>query len=579
MKHKHLTPLLYLAMLLLGTMSIQAQTFNSAYRLTSTPPNGSGTIAHELQGRKVVSDGTHLYAYEIQDKNASGTVDGAILFKMDLSGNVIQSGFIQFPALQSVTVTSMTINAAHTHLFMAGHYYDPTDNRWEALVLRMTVNGTGLYAKTFESTSTTGGDLLWNKITAYTGPSGVSRLALVGTVRDFTPTSGQQIWLAELSETLNLKDHYRFAPAHPAFEVDDVYLRDIEAMGGSTLAIMGVKQQKKALLFRWDPNTNTFMDTYSLGANIKSQDHPVIYEAPPVIEYDATTNTTYLGSYVLAGSSIGSSVGEVMMVARLDNNFNPMWAQEYAVMSGGVASPSLFIGRFAFNQGSTLFGYHVFNLNHNGSLSIDPSSGVPQLCLDHPDLSLSGYNTSFVFQEGSQNFYFGWDDNFGSPFYRVFDTDAMGIPVATTCPPVSMNVLSADLSLGSTLFTYMFTLDDLPNAVTPATMTQQTGENWPCNLAGPLSSFKHEAIASSERATQSSETLEVYPNPATTELTVKLESDLPATISILDLSGRVVLNTSASVNGTVDVSGLNSGLYLLQAKQGGEMHTVRFTKE
>ncbi len=580
MKHKHLNPLLYLAILLLGVMSIQAQTFNSAYRLTTTPPNGSGTLSSDLQGRKVVSDGTHLYAFEIKDRNASGTVDGAVLFKMDLSGNVIQSGFIQFPALPDVTITSMTLNTANTHLFLAGHYFNTTASRNEAVVLRMTVNGTGLYAKTFASTSTIGGSMRWNKITAYTGPNGVGRLALAGQIHDYDSTSGRQIWLAELSETLNLQEHYRFVTnTIPGLQGDDILFRDIEHMGGSTLAIMGVKQQKNALLFRWDPNTNQFLDSYGGGSNVKSQNHPVIYEAPPVIEYHAATGTTYLGSYVLAGSSISGSIAEAMMVARLDNNFNPMWSEEYAVMSGGVPRTSLFIGRFAFNQGSTLIGYHVFNLNHNGSLSIDPSSGAPLLCLDHPNLVLDMYNTSLVFQEGSQNFYFGWDANPGSPFYRVFDTDASGIPVTTPCSPVSMNVMSASVTLGQTLYTYWIDPDTLLNPVTPAVLDPQTGENWPCNLTGPVSSFKQESITSGDRVEQPSETLEIYPNPATTELTVKLANDLPANISVLDLSGRVVFSTSAPANGTIDVSGLNSGLYFLQTQQGEQVHTARFMKE
>jgi hypothetical protein len=62
----------------------------------------------------------------------------------------------------------------------------------------------------------------------------------------------------------------------------------------------------------------------------------------------------------------------------------------------------------------------------------------------------------------------------------------------------------------------------------------------------------------------------MYPNPVNDKLTI--ESANPVSVVIMDLNGRVVLS-SAHVDGSVDVSGLNSGLYLVRisGENGSQM--------
>lgn len=73
----------------------------------------------------------------------------------------------------------------------------------------------------------------------------------------------------------------------------------------------------------------------------------------------------------------------------------------------------------------------------------------------------------------------------------------------------------------------------------------------------------------------------VYPNPATTELTIKGNFEIEA-LGIIDINGRVLKQFSNSDQAqriTIDVSELNSGLYFLNIKTDSKEQTVKFVKK
>lgn len=67
-------------------------------------------------------------------------------------------------------------------------------------------------------------------------------------------------------------------------------------------------------------------------------------------------------------------------------------------------------------------------------------------------------------------------------------------------------------------------------------------------------------------------TLVVYPNPVNTELIIEL--DKTSDYQIYSLEGKLQTNGTAEMNGSIDVSAIENGIYLLQI---GE-RTVRFVK-
>lgn len=68
--------------------------------------------------------------------------------------------------------------------------------------------------------------------------------------------------------------------------------------------------------------------------------------------------------------------------------------------------------------------------------------------------------------------------------------------------------------------------------------------------------------------------LEVYPNPASDVLHIKNLTYEEVNYAIFDVSGRMV--TSGYSNGTVSVSGLEKGIYVLQIKGGKLLKTAKF---
>lgn len=71
----------------------------------------------------------------------------------------------------------------------------------------------------------------------------------------------------------------------------------------------------------------------------------------------------------------------------------------------------------------------------------------------------------------------------------------------------------------------------------------------------------------------------VYPNPASDRLTVRHGAARGKWIQITDLMGRTVLRKKAQADQTVmDISHIAPGTYMLRQEVGGQMRTVRFTK-
>jgi hypothetical protein len=80
-------------------------------------------------------------------------------------------------------------------------------------------------------------------------------------------------------------------------------------------------------------------------------------------------------------------------------------------------------------------------------------------------------------------------------------------------------------------------------------------------------------------AENSSFTFKLYPNPATSNLTIEASSAIE-TIELLDLSGKVIQSETANVNTyTFNVETLSRGMYLVRFTMNGEMVTRQFVKQ
>jgi hypothetical protein len=72
----------------------------------------------------------------------------------------------------------------------------------------------------------------------------------------------------------------------------------------------------------------------------------------------------------------------------------------------------------------------------------------------------------------------------------------------------------------------------------------------------------------------------VYPNPATSELTIRLKEAGQADVAIYNILGQKVQQTTLyDVQNTVSVADLSAGLYVLKVTQNGRIHTIKVTKK
>jgi hypothetical protein len=74
--------------------------------------------------------------------------------------------------------------------------------------------------------------------------------------------------------------------------------------------------------------------------------------------------------------------------------------------------------------------------------------------------------------------------------------------------------------------------------------------------------------------------IKLYPNPVTHNLTVKLGQNRVQRLTITDLTGRVVFTKeNLSQTETLDISNLNSGVYLINVQTTTRVISTRIVKE
>ena len=77
--------------------------------------------------------------------------------------------------------------------------------------------------------------------------------------------------------------------------------------------------------------------------------------------------------------------------------------------------------------------------------------------------------------------------------------------------------------------------------------------------------------------------IKLYPNPAVDNLTITLNKEfINSVVSIIDMQGKIcnVDITQKYMNKVeLDITGLKSGLYIIQLKTADAMISVRFTKQ
>ncbi len=193
-------------------------------------------------------------------------------------------------------------------------------------------------------------------------------------------------------------------------------------------------------------------------------------------------------------------------------------------------------------------GHYIYIFGHNGNA---PNDDVP--LYDEGE---------FIFQKLSENNY-----SPGDPSKRRVYKDAMwvGIPLLES----GHNLLESDVRIKLRVRKPYVDYQCLDNII---------------NQTHPIYSFETSAISTAIDESLSDEPLLIYPNPATTNLTIESRSPL-AQVWVRDVAGRAHRYTTLP-RGTqgdravVDVSGLPSGIYLVEVlTQNGQRSVQKVVVE
>ena len=72
----------------------------------------------------------------------------------------------------------------------------------------------------------------------------------------------------------------------------------------------------------------------------------------------------------------------------------------------------------------------------------------------------------------------------------------------------------------------------------------------------------------------------IYPNPATDVITIEMGNTEPATIEILDITGKVVLiRNNQAQRATIDINNLPNGVYLVRVRSASQMEVQKIIKQ
>jgi hypothetical protein len=161
----------------------------------------------------------------------------------------------------------------------------------------------------------------------------------------------------------------------------------------------------------------------------------------------------------------------------------------------------------------------------------------------------SGVNATYIWYMTQKNFPNGWES-------AICDKN--------TCYDVSVTTASFDLAPGDsgTLEVHLY-----PHSVSgTASVEVLVYEKNTDSTTGPKATYSFNAWALNTKAAEKrSNNVEIYPNPATTQLNITLETAKPITIEVYNVLGQLKMkHTHNGGTSTMDLADLPAGIYFLR---------------
>ena len=115
--------------------------------------------------------------------------------------------------------------------------------------------------------------------------------------------------------------------------------------------------------------------------------------------------------------------------------------------------------------------------------------------------------------------------------------------------------------------------------VSPTVTTSYTVTNAQCSLTASFTQSVTTCVGITEISADA-RSFGLYPNPATNAVTLEFNNNSVKNISLLDLTGRVVLNTSVSdEKTTLNISNLAKGIYYVRIQTNNKVEVAKIVKD
>lgn len=256
----------------------------------------------------------------------------------------------------------------------------------------------------------------------------------------------------------------------------------------------------------------------------------------------------------------------------------------------GVTIDSLFMDYGGYLLATSASSEEEMLIAAMGADLVDRSYGMGTAVNQSPlsyEITGSAPNRIFKFEWKNTGFYDEFDNSGTNNDYAnmqlwIYEDERVEFRFGpNSVSQATLNTIRSYEELISALAVFDFSTMDINNAHflqgNPAaptlvdTISQLNG--WPAN--GTVYSFSLSGIGMDEQ--QGVLEVDLYPNPATTELRVRCEEGQEYAVALMDLSGRIVKRGTLSASQAVNISDIPRGVYLsrITDKATGQMTVVR----
>jgi hypothetical protein len=285
--------------------------------------------------------------------------------------------------------------------------------------------------------------------------------------------------------------------------------------------------------------------------------------------YDISSHDVYGSGIYLVRITTGSGPSAINTFKKLTIDaliYDTLWVFTYANLDN-TDSTSMTINKKDYS--GKLFAYH--NLVNDSTFDREPSAPW--------DLLFTRYST-FVTQFG-QTFFSATTGVLSNA--TVTTSKVAGIPVSLAQPGVyagNIANIGTDWKINPGPGQPNFVMkDSLAYFIKRADgQTDKLVFTGLTTSATGVVSFNKTAVTPGTGVKEAStaDFVALYPNPATSAITIQLKENKTATVIVYDIAGRNRLNTTVrGIENTIDISDLKSGMYFVSVESNGARKTTR----